>query len=390
MTKEKRKYSNEVLQEHLLDLIPTSPNQYFVIETLLSRLDLVKASKEYKATEKTINRILTKWADKFEHELIKERVGRENRFYWMNEEFRNSHFSRFSNLEMAESQAVAFYLLQTHLADALPPKFKRELESRFEIAKNEVLDNSEWLNIAEDWKDKISVEPLGFKLHEVSTSDKEYDAIFDALEKQQVLKASYNSIHDELNEKGEMVSSESFQDIIFSPQQIRLQNLQLSVLVLIHEAGKKPFFKSLVLARLKNVEVYEGDITYIRNQQKMFNETLVLKTHTGMKNYFEQAKLSTTQEVTHIEGDTWQIEAKIELPQHFKHDGQDFFYLCNLLSSYANAVEVVSPDYIRDEMKRRSDLLYQAYQTGPENNDVINGFNAKVLKPETASIKDED
>lgn len=362
MTSGKKKYTNQVLQEHLLDLIPTNPKQYFVIETLLNKLDLVNASKEYKATVKMINRILTKWADQFEYEFIKERVGRENRFYWLSEEDRNKHFSRFSSLEMAESQAVGFYLLQTHLADALPPKFKRELESRFEIAKNEVLDNSEWLNIAEDWKDKISVDPLGFKLHEVSTSDKEYDAIFDALEKKQVLKASYNSIHDELNEKGEMVSSDSFQEVVFSPQQIRLQNLQLSVLALIHEPDKEPFFKSLVLARLKNVNVDESGIAYVRKQPKTFSEVLVLKVHTGMKNYFEQAKLATTQKIEHIEDDTWKIEARIELPQHFRHDGSDYFYLCNLLSSYAESVEVVSPVYIRDEMKRRVVKLHHMYQ----------------------------
>jgi len=385
---EKRKYSTSILMEHLLDSIPTSSEKSFEITQLMDRLDLVEGSKEYLATRKAINRILAKWVKEYEFEFRKEPVGRENKYHWVSKEARDSHFGRFSSEEMAESQAIAFHLLDSHIAEMLPPKFKRELRNRFNIANNQVIDSTEWINPLEDWRDKLVIEPLGFPLHSLPIDETEYAKVFDALEHGQILQGEYESIHQEINNKGQMVENTQLSTITFSPQQIRLQNLQLSVLVIVHAENEANCFKTISLARLKNVQAYTGvNFKYVHEKQNSFTERLKIRAHKGLKNYFEQVKLGSNQIITHEEGDSWLVEATIKLPQHFKNEGPDLFYLCNLLSSYANSVEVIEPLYIRKEMKRRAEKLSRMYTTDSSDNSVINEFNQQVLNHQVEEVK---
>jgi hypothetical protein len=57
------------------------------------------------------------------------------------------------------------------------------------------------------------------------------------------------------------------------------------------------------------------------------------------------------------------IKGQIALPNHFNHDGPDIFDCVNFLSHYGDALEVLKPDFLRDEMKRRATNAAQLYST---------------------------
>ncbi|WP_163931370.1 WYL domain-containing protein [Paraferrimonas sp. SM1919] len=356
------------LESKLLAMIPVgNKGRTFSPQDLTARLTLDKGSNDYKALMKKINRTLTGWQN-IGIGLVVEQKGRNNYCYWQSQKQRDNYFNKFKDDAMDEGQALGMYLLETHLAEVIPPRLKRLLELKFNAATEQLLGNDNVLNIVDEWKGQIQVNPYGIALQNTAEVDQQYEAVFAAIEKQQVLQVEYNSMHTQLNERGQLLSSESFTQKLISPQQMLWQNNQMSVLVIVHEQGKPDVFKSFALARLKNIKPHEGDQHYVKRQQNYTTEKVVLHLQTGLKNYFEQVKLAAGQRISHLQGEWWQLEADISFADSFhlnpetnQSKGPDYFYLVNLLSSYGPSVEVIAPKPMREQMAQRAKEMAAKY-----------------------------
>ena len=88
------------------------------------------------------------------------------------------------------------------------------------------------------------------------------------------------------------------------------------------------------------------------------------RAHTWVKNYFDSVQLGDSGKVN-IEqenDDCWIISAEIDLPNHFNDpEKPDPFFFANFLGMFADSIEVLQPQCLRDEMARRAQQYFSLY-----------------------------
>jgi len=293
-------------------------------------------------------------------------------YCWRDTRSRDKFAGQYS--ETPESKAIVYDLMFKHFGLLLPPKFRKELRSTYESHMREVSDHRFVGDRVKLWQSLLIVNPLGFPLIPSIPDDDAYELIYNAVENKLVLKAEYRSIHAEVPST----------HVIFSPHKIILQNLNLYVLAVIRNEKKKKVFKLLSLEKLKNVSRYDVlDETFANKKLMNFRFSITLRVHDFVKDYFEVVKLSKDQKFEKDGDKCWLMQATIEVPQHFRNEGADIFYLCNFLGSFSHAVEVISPVDVRAEMKMRTECMLALYNAKGDGSKIMDDF---VGEPEPIDV----
>lgn len=69
-------------------------------------------------------------------------------------------------------------------------------------------------------------------------------------------------------------------------------------------------------------------------------------------NYLMRIGFGKNLKVTSNGGGTSKISGQLPIPDHFSHGRPDAFDCVNFLSSFGDSVQVLKPDFIREEFKR--------------------------------------
>lgn len=375
-------YSRELLKHRLYQAIPVGEpdkGKEFCLEHFLDGLKVSEPEREN--VRKQTARLLRTWAEpKAKVRITK--VGKHNYYYWINAKLRDSCLGAFR--AMPDSQAVAFHLMENHFGALLPPQYRHELKTAYEIAKNKTTSKDYEKDIPR-WKERLVINPLGIPLKQQPLDDNAYAIVYEALEKNEVLEANYSSVHPELNRK---VTSDTTTHLIFSPQEIRLQGMRLYVLALVQNQSHEPFLKLLSLSKLSNIKIYEKiDVIYIPIKQSNFSCKLRIRVHNIAKSYFDNLLIGDDQTFEQESEKSWILNATVKLPQHFANNGPDIFYLCSFLATFSHSVEVLTPYCIRNDMKKRADKMSLAYASSEQEGlQLMEGFMDETVKIEDPDI----
>lgn len=279
-----------------------------------------------------------------QNKLVEEASGRgkPNYYYWSSFETKNIEINKEEiSEERYFARAMVFSFIDEHFRDFFPPDVMSRLEEDVNSAHDEFFDVN---SIAE----KLNFIPSGIDVspsYDISERNpKDRNLVFEALKSESVIKAQYNSLH-----------SSEVETWHLSPQCVEYANHKVFLLGYIHETGKVKRFE---IARLTNVTLstdYRFKTVDFSAVQKEYEfEALVNK---GVKNYFSSVLFGKDFSVKELHDGTWLINSTISIPEHFSKEKQgqpDPFSIANFLMSFADSIKVLKPDFLREEMKRRS------------------------------------
>lgn len=288
--------------------------------------------------------------------------GSKKLFFWKTPRDKSKFKSKFSDNSMTENRALAFHMIDENLNDILPPFVKIELDDDFINANSFLMKQKSdgWINLYDEWQNKLNFHPNGYSLNSKGINEDNHNLIYKYLQNNIVFTAQYESIHESIPEL-----------LTLSPQQLQLQNHQLLLVAYIHESN---VIKNFEVARLNNIEeLNDKSITFHNENLKSRTTKHRFKAHvhTWVKNYFDNVTLGSNQTSEEVSEQTWVIEADIEIPKHFKHDEPDTFVFANMLGMFADAMEVLEPPCLRQEMERRAKQHYSLYLTDENSTELL-------------------
>jgi len=295
--------------------------------------------------------------------LVEEKTkiqGQKAYYYWRSSALKNAALGREEISEdRLMARAIAYQFVGEYLKEFLPPSVIHNLEKDMEEANED-------LRLTKFWQNKLQFHPSGFVVSPnpeiVNRNDKDWNKTYDALNKQYVIQANYETLH-----KGIMPSLVSL-----SLQKVQYVNHKVKVLAYVHELN---CVKTFEVARLKDIK---KSLDYSFNQVD-FNVyekdyKFEARVNVSVKDYFKSVRFGHNfEEAKHEADDSWIIKSTIKVPDHFSKDkqGPDPFAIANFLSGFADSMEVIKPDFLRKEMKRRADNLSKLYSDKFESVPVI-------------------
>ena len=290
---------------------------------------------------------------------LKSGVGIEHYYYWFSEENKNEAITGESiSNERLLARAIVFSFIDEKFRDFFPPDIMSNL-------KNDLHEAATEHDIEGGVAGKMQFIPSGIDVwpsYDITERNpKDWQLAYEALKDEFVIQVDYDS------------SLESATKLIhLSPQRVQYANHKVVLLCYVHETGKvKPFEVSRLLNVSKAKNYKFKTVNFNDIEKDHIFEALV---NVGVKNYFDSVifgKEFTSKES--ING-TWIIKAKVKIPDHFSKDkeGQpDPFRVANFLSGFADSMEVIKPDFLREEMKRRADNLSKLYSDEFDSVPVI-------------------
>ncbi len=349
-------------KKQLVELIKVGQPSQVNISQILNNLQLShtlnKAFK--KGIERQIERLSKNYLSEKDEPLlvIAATKGSETYYYWKNENAKNLVLDELVPEFSSEARAMAINFVQEQLSEFLPPKYIEELRYDFRHSEKLLRKKGVFREKSNAAKRKLDFHPAGFAITPIEADcDKHYAFIFDCLERDIAFTAQYDSIHN-IPDK-----------LTLSPQKITYLNHQVVVLCLMHEENELKFFE---ISRLKNVAVCNTS-KYIQKSPDDFESkhTLKARVHTWVKNYFAQVQIGHGKAMEIIKEEDehcWIIEIEIMLGKHFKNDRPDPFYFANFLGQFADSIEVLEPECLRNEMLRRAKRNYSIYLNADNNN----------------------
>ena len=290
--------------------------------------------------------------------IITSTKGKKTSYYWEDESAKNTVLDELVPEFSSEARAMAINFVEEQLSEFLPPKYIQELRYDFRHAEKLLRKKAAFREKSNTSIRKLDFHPAGFAITPVEAKcDRHYAFIFDCLENEVAFSATYDSIHD--------IPSK----LTLSPQKITYLNHQIVVLCFIHEIKELKFFE---IARLMEVEIWSLG-QYIQKSPEDIESTHILKArvHTWVKNYFTQVQIGHGLGMKIIKQEAeqcWIIETEIVLCKHFKNDEPDPFYFANFLGQFADSIEVLEPECLKDEMTRRAKRNYSIYLNDSSNN----------------------
>lgn len=314
-------------------------------------------TRELRYLIKTIGKIHNSDQDKLVEEITG--PGKPNYYYWSSFEAKNEELNKEDISEDRYfARAMVFSFIDEHFRDFFPPEVMDKLKEDLNSAHNE-------FDILNGIAEKISFIPSGidvspsYDISERNTDDR--NLAFQALTNELVIKASYLSLH-----------SIKTQTLHLSPQHVQYANHKVVLLCYIHETGKvKPF----EIARLLDVQI-ASDHKFKTVDLSAFQDDYDFEAvvNEGVKNYFSSVLFGKRFSSEELNNGTWLIKAIISIPEHFSQAKQgqpDPFAMANFLMPFSDSMKVLKPDFLRDEMKRRSLNLAKLYSDSDDAAELL-------------------
>tara|TARA_B100000809_G_C15094574_1_gene514515 strand:+ start:165 stop:1418 length:1254 start_codon:yes stop_codon:yes gene_type:complete len=281
-------------------------------------------------------------------------------YYWLSSESKNeARIGEGITNERLLARAIVFSFIDEKFRDFFPPEIMSNLKSDLHEAVTEH-------DIDGGIAGKMQFIPSGIDVwpsYDITERNpKDWQLAYEALKGEFVIQVDYDS------------SIESETKLIhLSPQRVQYANHKVVLLCYVHESEK---VKAFEVSRLQNVIEAKG------HKFKTVNFNDIEKEHefeaivnVGVKNYFNSVVFGKEFTSEPSIGGTWIIKAKIRVPEHFSESkkGQpDPFAIANYLSGFADSMEVIKPDFLREEMKRRADNISKLYSDKHDSTPIIN------------------
>jgi len=290
---------------------------------------------------------------------LKSGVGIEHYYYWSSEENKNEAITGESiSNERLLARAIVFSFIDEKFRDFFPPDIMSNLKNDLHEAVTEH-------DIDGGVAGKMQFIPSGIDVwpsYDITERNpKDWQLAYEALKDEFVIQVNYDSLHESTTKL-----------IHLSPQRVQYANHKVVLLCYIHETEKvKPFEVSRLLnvSKAKNYKFKEVNFNDIEKEHDF--EALV---NVGVKNYFDSVVFGKELKSTPSINGAWLVKAKIKVPEHFSEskDGKpDPFAIANFLSGFSDSMEVIKPDFLREEMKRRADNLSKLYSDQFDSVPVI-------------------
>ncbi|PKI17971.1 WYL domain-containing protein [Colwellia sp. 12G3] len=282
-------------------------------------------------------------------------------YFWKSSELKNAALGReeISDDRMM-ARAIAFQFVDVYLKEFLPPSIIESLEVDMDEANDD-------LHKRKFWQKKLQFHPSGFEVSPnpriVIGNEQDWHKVYDALNNDYVIQAKYETLH-----KGIIPSLVSL-----SLQKIQYVNHKVMVLAYVHESNCVKTFEVSRLRDIKQSLDYSFEQVDFNTYEK--NYKFEARVNVGVKDYFKSVRFGHNfKEPEYEADDSWIIKSTIKVPEHFskKKQGQpDPFAIANFLSAFADSMEVIEPDFLREEMKRRADNLSKLYSDKFDSVPVI-------------------
>jgi hypothetical protein len=299
--------------------------------------------------------------DSTENKLIESAsdVGKTLYYYWSSVESKNEVIKGEGiSDDRYFARAIVFTFIEEHFREFFPPTIMENLKKDLDKARNE---NDVLGGIA----GKMQFIPSGIDVYPIHGIDQrnpgDWDLAYEALAQEFVIEAEYDSVHGSETES-----------VKLSPQRVQYANHKVMLLCYNHESKR---VKSYEVSRLLNVNKVRRDrfkqFNFADFEREYEFEALV---NVGVKDYFKSVKFGNGVSAKPEIGGAWIIKSTIQVPNHFSTDKQgqpDPFAMANFLSSFADSMEVIKPDFLRAEMKRRADNLSKIYSHEYDNVPII-------------------
>jgi predicted DNA-binding transcriptional regulator YafY len=284
--------------------------------------------------------------DEYEGFLKLSRPGKNTLYFWTDEDSKQFYLEKFT---LTKPRAIALHFVEQHLKEMLPSHFVKQLQPDFEAAQKVMQENK--FEIGEI----IEFSPYGFQVSPVVSSDKEaidekINIALKAIIGKDVLSIRTESIHNEFSDT----------DLMLSPYKLKYLNHRLKLFAYEH---KKKVFKHYDFRHMKEIKVLPFE-RYIKLEAEAYEQQYVFraKCHSWVKAQLENLQFGEQAHFTKVTEDVWEVTDTVTFPMHFAHENQDSFFIANFLSMFSDSIEVIEPEFLRREMKRRSEALVDIYK----------------------------
>lgn len=327
---------------------------------LLDRSDSDKlyatSTKRFRTFKRNITRKLNELVETFQDNespsFIKtinsgERGFGKARFYWATDEIRNEALGlgSVSNARV-EARVFAFRFLDAYLRHFFPPSLIDELKS--DIEESDVA-NKQFKGI----ENKLKFWPAFVERDQHLSSEihPHWRDIFDALINNRVFTATYQSIHNSVIPE----------QVTLSPQRIQYINYDVKLLAYVHENKRYHHFQ---LEKIQNLK-WSSEVQYHSIKWDKFEKyyDFEFRGADWVVNYLMRIGFGRDLKVTSNGGGTSKISGQVLIPDHFSHGRPDAFDCVNFLSSFGDSLQVLKPDFIREEFKRRALAMLSLYES---------------------------
>jgi predicted DNA-binding transcriptional regulator YafY len=309
------------------------------------------------AFKQGINRVLKKLIEKHAPYIvtkpfINKKFG--NEYHWLNEDAKDRVVGiETENTDEIEAKVTIFKFIDSYLSEFLPPQMLRAIEEDIKSA-------STTKNSFSKWDGKLRFLPPNLEQTEKRQNHAGYlqqsEAIFNALKDEKVIRASYSSIHE-----GDIPKR-----VTLSPQRIEYHDQKVILLAYVHEKQK---YKSFHFYRLKNIEQVSGVKFQPIHWSEYYTEhhlelrvadwvaESLLRSNFGVNLHRMDSKDTNEIETRRVVT----LRGEVRLPKHFSKDGPDTFDCINYLSRYGDALNIIQPAFLREEMARRVRNMHVLY-----------------------------
>jgi len=300
---------------------------------------------------------------------IKSEAGKEHFYFWSTAESRNEAISGegISDNRFV-ARAIVYNFIKKNLTDCFPPSIMASLKKD--------LNNVDY-DLTTDLNSKMQLISSGFNLSpklSVSKSNLDHwDLAFSALQHEFVIRADYKTMNNLPKER-----------VHLSPQRIQFVNQKVLLLCFVHEVGRVECYD---VSNLTNVSK-TLDYTYERVDQIEFEqeydfEALVSK---DVKEVLDDIFFDRDYVASLYADNVWKIKTTVKIVHSFTDNRlqPNTTALANFVTEFGASMEVITPTFLRAEMKRRADVLTQVYadnrQSEVAKTPKVSAGNFKKLK----------
>jgi len=286
--------------------------------------------------------------------------GKANYYYWLSFEIKEEELhGEGVSKDGYFARAVVFSFIEENLREFFPPEIMASLKDDLNNAHNE-------FDVLGGIAGKMKFIPSGVEVWPSYDIDernpKDWNLAYHALKEEYVIQADYNSLHNSDTER-----------VYLSPQRVQYANHKVVLLCYIHGSGKVKSYEVSKLLNVKKAESYKfKEVNFEDIETEYEFEAIV---NVGVKNYFDSVKFGNELKSTPSLNGTYLLKAKVQVPEHFSESKKcqpDPFAIANFLSAFADSMEVIKPDFLREEMKRRADNLSKLYSDKHDSIPIIN------------------
>lgn len=267
-------------------------------------------------------------------------------FYWLDDESRNEAlgYGAVSNKRI-ESRLLAFRFIDSYLHDFFPPPLLQEL--RCDIEESDIA-----LKKYAGIEEKLKFLPAVVSQRDSATQKPTLDwsPVFHALIDEKVLSATYQSLH----------SSIIPERVTLSPQRIEYVNQSVKLLAYVHEISACWQFQ---ISKLTEIELHpEMDFHQLDWSTYEQNYDFEFRAADWVIDKLRRIGFGNNVRIQSAGAGTAKIFGVMTLPNHFNHGGPDIFDCVNFLAGFGDALQVLKPLEIRQELHRRAKSMLSIYE----------------------------